>query len=877
MLKEENKENSLRDMYEMHEGYVSDKWELYLKEYSKLFEKFRDKPIALLEIGVQNGGSLEIWSKYFHKDSILIGIDIEEKCRYLKYNNSNIKVIIGDATKSEILEIIKNESGIDYFDIIIDDGSHKSRDIITTFCNLFPILKIGGIYIIEDLHCSYFKEYEGGLQKSSSSIEFFKNLIDVINYEHWRLNIPRSQILKDFFHLYSTSLNDIELAKIHSIKFLNSLCIIEKEDPINNRLGKRVVVGKYAVVSPTVNPNLLGDSLLSDVFFEGEYNPTKFELEQEKTSLQKKLEEVEDENDTTTNKTENSYDYQSWIKNFDTLMEDDVRKIKEHIERLSHKPLLSIIMPVYNTPEKFLRRAIESVINQLYPYWELCIVDDASTLPHVKEVLEEYRKKDKRIKVVYRETNGHISEASNTALEIATGEFIVLVDHDDEIPPHALYMVALEINRNPDANIIYSDEDKIDENGNRFDPYFKPDFNYLLFLGQNMIGHLGVYRTSLVKDLGGFRKGFEGAQDWDLALRIVEIVPEHTVRHIPFILYHRRVLERSTASGIQTKPYVREAQYKVVSEHLKRRDIEADLIDVNKAFWRVKFLLKNHSKKVSIIIPTKNKVELLYRCIESIFEKTSYKNFEIIVVDNRSDDHKTLEYLNKISKHPQIKVLRYNFPFNYSKINNYAVKFATGELLLFLNNDTEVINNDWLEELVSHAIRKEVGAVGTMLYYPNDTIQHAGVILGIGGVSGHAYRHFPKGHPGQFGRAWLPQYLSAVTGACLMTRKEIFQEIGGFDKKLEVGYNDIDLCLRIREKGYKIVWTPYAELYHYEGATRGIETIANPRVKREVWTMIERWGKMLYFDPAYNPNLTLDRLDFSLAFPPRVKKPWHEI
>jgi GT2 family glycosyltransferase len=337
------------------------------------------------------------------------------------------------------------------------------------------------------------------------------------------------------------------------------------------------------------------------------------------------------------------------------------------------------------------------------------------------------------------------------------------------------------------------------------------------------------------------------------------------------------VLELSTASGIQTKPCVREAQYKAVSEHLKRRDIEADLIDVNKAFWRVKFLLKNHSKKVSIIIPTKNKVELLYRCIESIFEKTSYKNFEIIVVDNRSDDYKTLEYLNKISKHPQIKVLRYNFPFNYSKINNYAVQFATGELLLFLNNDTEVINNDWLEELVSHAIRKEVGAVGAMLYYPNDTIQHAGVILGIDVVAGHAYRHFPKGHPGQFGRAWLPQYLSAVTGACLMTRKEIFQEIGGFDKKLEVGYNDIDLCLRIREKGYKIVWTPYAELYHYEGATRGIETIANPRARREAWTMIERWGKMLYFDPAYNPNLTLDRIDFSLAFPPRVKKPWYEI
>jgi glycosyltransferase involved in cell wall biosynthesis len=590
-----------------------------------------------------------------------------------------------------------------------------------------------------------------------------------------------------------------------------------------------------------------------------------------------KREELKATTRETLNHVNYTYDYQSWINNFDTLREDDVRKIKEHIERLSHKPLFSIIMPVYNTPEEFLRRAIESVINQLYPHWELCIADDASTLPHVKEVLEEYRRKDKRIKVVYRKTTGHISEASNTALEIATGEFIVLVDHDDEIPPHTLYMVALEINRNPDVNIIYSDEDKIDENGNRFDPYFKPDFNYLLFLGQNMISHLGVYRTSLVKKVGGFRKGFEGAQDWDLALRIVEIVPEYTIRHIPFILYHWRVWERSTASGIQTKPYVREAQYKAVNEHLKRRNIEADLLDVNGVFWRVKFLLKNHSKKVSIIIPTKNRLELLSRCIESILEKTSYKNFEIVIVDNGSDDNETLEYLNKISKHTQINVLRYDIPFNYSKINNYAVRFATGELLLFLNNDTEVINNDWLEELVSHAIRKEVGAVGAMLYYPNNTIQHAGVILGIGGVAGHAYRHFPKGHPGQVGRAWLPQYLSVVTGACLMTRKEIFQEVGGFDEKFEVAFNDVDLCIRIREKGYKIVWTPYAELYHHEGVSRDKDTIENPRFRKEIEMMIQRWGHLLYSDPAYNPNLTLDAEDFSLAFPPRVKKPWYDV
>ncbi|MGC9079734.1 MAG: glycosyltransferase family 2 protein [Nanopusillaceae archaeon] len=268
---------------------------------------------------------------------------------------------------------------------------------------------------------------------------------------------------------------------------------------------------------------------------------------------------------------------------------------------------------------------------------------------------------------------------------------------------------------------------------------------------------------------------------------------------------------------------------------------------------------------------------MLSRCINSILIKTTYKNYEIIVLDNGSDDVKTINYLKEISTNPNIKVIKYDIPFNYSKINNYSVKFAEGELLVFLNNNTEVINEDWLEELVSHAARKEVGAVGAMLYYPNDTIQHAGVILGIKGVAGRAHRFFSKGHPGYMGRALLAQYLSAVTGACLMTRREVFEEVGGFDEKFEVAFNDVDLCLRIREKGYKIVWTPYAELYHYEGGSRGKDTIENPRFKREFDMMIERWGHILYNDPAYNPNLTLDTEDFSLAFPPRVTKPWDKI
>lgn len=569
--------------------------------------------------------------------------------------------------------------------------------------------------------------------------------------------------------------------------------------------------------------------------------------------------------------------YSLWIQMYDKITEEDRDKIKKHILMLKYKPFFSIIMPVYNTPEKLLRKAIESVLNQLYPYWELCIADDASTEPHVRKVLEEYKEKDSRIKVVYRERNGHISEASNTALEVAKGDFVVFLDHDDELTEHALYMLTVELNNYPDANIIYSDEDKIDENGNRFDPYFKPDFNYLLLLGQNYMAHLIAYRTNLIKELGGLRSGYEGAQDWDLVLRAVEKVPEETVRHIPFILYHWRVTRGSTAMGINEKTYAREAQYRALKKHLEIKGIKAELYDVNNVHWRIKFALPENLPCVSIIIPTRDRLDLISRCVNSILTKTNYPNYEIIILDNGSKEEKTLRYFDEVSKHNKIKVIRYDIPFNYSKINNYAVQYAKGELLLFLNNDTEVINPDWLEEMVPHIIREEVGIVGAMLYYPDNTIQHAGVILGIGGVAGHAYRFFPKGHPGQSGRVWLAQYMSAVTGACLLIKRKVFEEVGGFEEDLAVAFNDVDLCLKVLSRGYKIVWTPYAELYHYEGISRGKDTIENPRFRKEIEYMQNKWGHILYRDPAYNPNLTLEKEDFSLAFPPRIRKPWEDI
>ena len=569
-----------------------------------------------------------------------------------------------------------------------------------------------------------------------------------------------------------------------------------------------------------------------------------------------------------------NFTYLHWVARYDTLTDKDRRSIRQHIARLPYRPLISVIMPTYNTPEQYLRRAIESVRSQLYPYWELCIADDASEKPHVHRILEEYRAIDERIKVVYREKRGHISEASNSALALATGEFIAFLDHDDELPEHALYMVVVELNDHPEADLIYSDEDKINEKGKRFGPYFKPDWNYDLLLGQNYLAHLAVYRTALVREIGGLRKGYEGAQDWDLALRVVEKIPSSHIRHIPHILYHWRTIPGSAALGIHEKPYVREAQYKALRTHFERIGQDVEILPVQEIFWRIRYLLPQPFPFVSLIIPTRNRLDLLHRCLESILQKTTYPNYEIVLVDNQSDDPETLSYLINIGKEARVRVLRYDAPFNYAAINNFAASYAKGEVLGFLHDDVEIITPNWLEEIVSHALRSEVGAVGAMLYYPDETIQHAGVILGLGGLAGYAYRYFPKGYPGHGGRAWLTQSLSAVTGACLFLRKTIFEEVQGFDEAFAVAFNDVDLCLRIRERGYKIIWTPFAELCHHEGASRGRDTVENPRFQRESALLRKRWEEALLYDPAYNPNLTLNREDFSFAFPPRIQKPW---
>jgi glycosyltransferase involved in cell wall biosynthesis/2-polyprenyl-3-methyl-5-hydroxy-6-metoxy-1,4-benzoquinol methylase len=568
-------------------------------------------------------------------------------------------------------------------------------------------------------------------------------------------------------------------------------------------------------------------------------------------------------------------DYQTWIRRYDTLSDTDRRAIHLQITTWENPPKISVIMPVYNAPEKFLRLAIESVREQIYPHWELCIADDASPQPHVRRMLEAYAQKDARIKVVFRSENGHISATSNDALALATGDYIALLDHDDTLAEHALYWVASEIVRHPDAELIYSDEDKIDEKGRRCDPYFKPDWDPELLLGQNYISHLGVYKREQVLNIGGFRPEFEGSQDWDLVLRFTDDLAPAQIRHIPAILYHWRMLSGSTASDLGAKPYVVDAAKRAITETLERRDEDAILDSAcNGAFHLPRFTV-NESPLVSIIIPTRNGLSDLRQCLDSL-SRTSYPNTEILIIDNQSDDPETLTYLSEIQRRPDLRVLSYPYPFDYAGMHNWAVPQSRGEYICLLNNDTEVIANRWLTEMLGQGQRRNIGAVGAKLLYPDGTIQHGGVLLGIGGIAGHAHKSQHSESLGHFSRTALLQNFSAVTAACLLMKKDHWNRVRGMAQELTVAFNDVDLCLRLREAGLRNVWLPQALLYHHESKSRGSD-IHPDKLRRfalEHAYMQWRWGFVLRNDPAYNPNLTLGREDFSLAWPPRVRHPW---
>ena len=545
----------------------------------------------------------------------------------------------------------------------------------------------------------------------------------------------------------------------------------------------------------------------------------------------------------------------------------DLQKLTEIIEILPHKPLISVVMPVFNPPESFLRDAIESVINQIYPNWELCIADDASTEPYVREVLTHYQVQDDRIRVKFRETNGHISHCSNSALELATGEFVALLDHDDLLTPDALYEVALLINRHPTADMIYSDEDKIDEQGQLTGPFFKPEWCPDSFLSKMYTCHLGTYRRSLVNEIGGFRAGLEGSQDYDLVLRVTE--KTHEIFHIPKILYHWRIHEQSVTSGAAAKPYAFIAAEKAIAEALDRRGEPGQVTGIPGylGHYSVRYKLLAHPR-VSIIIPTRDLSHILDRCLESIFSQTTYSNYDVLVIDNGSVEPSAFEVFDRWQiKEPQrFRCQRLDIPFNYSILNNYAVEHCQGDYLLFLNNDTEVLTPDWIDAMLEQAQRPSIGAVGARLLYPDGTLQHGGVIAGLGGLAAHSHRHYPGDAPGYYCQILTINNYSAVTAACMMCRRDVFLKVGGFEEALAGNYNDVDFCFKLLEKGYRNVYLPHVKLYHHESKSRGMEDTLEKksRFQQEFAHIRRKWTALIDNDPCYSPHLTRDREDYSI-------------
>ena len=567
--------------------------------------------------------------------------------------------------------------------------------------------------------------------------------------------------------------------------------------------------------------------------------------------------------------TPSSVGYEEWIETVELPSLPGNKEVSLMLASMTHPPVISIVIPVYNPAEIYLRACLDSVLAQSYPHWELCIADDRSPKEHVQRVLREYEAKDSRIKVVYRKHNGHISAASNSALEIAKGDFVALLDHDDVLPEHAMLFMAQAICEQPHTQILYSDEDKINARGERFDPHFKSDWNPDLFFSQNYVSHLGVYRRSLLQQIGGFRLGVEGSQDQDLLLRCLPHVAAEQIVHIPRVLYHWRTIEGSTALASGEKSYTTEAGIKALRDYFSKQQpevtVEAGLVPNT---YRVRYPISEPAPLVSLLIPTRYRRALTETAVRSIVDCSTYTHFEILILDNGSVEQETLDFFAQIQQEDsRVRVLRYDHPFNYSAINNFGVRHAKGAIIGLVNNDIEVINPDWLTEMVSHCMRPEIGCVGAKLYYSNDTIQHGGVILGIGGVAGHSHKQYPRHHPGYFSRLLLTQNLSAVTAACLLIRKNIYEEVAGLDEEnLHVAFNDVDFCLKVREAGYRNLWTPYAELYHYESISRGAEDSPEKlaRFAREVNFMKSKWGKHLELDPFYSPNLTKSREDFSI-------------
>lgn len=562
---------------------------------------------------------------------------------------------------------------------------------------------------------------------------------------------------------------------------------------------------------------------------------------------------------------DNDYDYAEWYS-LTKPTDEELEGQRETV--FSYSPKFSIVMPVYKTPEKYLKEMLDSILNQTYGNWELCMADGSPEGESVSRILRRYGEKDSRIRFKVLGENRKIAGNTNAAMEMATGDYIVLADHDDVMTPNALYECVKALNDDADIDVIYSDEDKMDMDGGAlFDPHFKPDFNPDLLTSVNYICHLFVARRSLVDQVGGFKEEFDGAQDYDFIFRCTEEAGK--IRHIPKVLYHWRCHQDSTASNPASKLYAFEAGSRAIKAHYERMGIQVEKVEkgVDYGIYHTTFKITG-DPLVSVIIPSKDHHMDLDLCIRSIMDRGTYKNVEFIVIENNSVEPDTFAYYKRIQTEcRQVRVVTWERDFNYSAINNFGVTYAKGDYLLFLNNDVEIIAPGFMEEMLGFVQREDVGAVGARLLYQDDTIQHAGVVVGFGGVAGHTFIGLHKAENSYFHRAMCAQDYSAVTAACLMTKKKLFDQAGGFSEELAVAFNDIDYCMKIRTLDKLVVYAPYAVLYHYESKSRGLEDTPEKvaRFNREVAVFAKKWPDILrHGDPYYNPNLTLRKSNFAL-------------
>ncbi len=1024
--------DSLKTLHENHQGKVSDKWTRYLEDYDPILTPYRNQAINLLEIGVQNGGSLEVWSKYFPEATHIIGCDINEKCQDLHYDDPRIRIIIGDAgtdaTKQQILAIVPT------FDIIIDDGSHTSGDIVRNFTHYFDRLNDNGTFIIEDLHCSYWQEFDGGLYHPYSAINFLKNLADIVNHEHWGLPLRNSETLEEICQHYNV-ITPSSLAHIHSVEFINSICVIKKRAIAENELGSRIIVGQDASVEPnrkqdnntrSVAPNqsespyphstqaIIANLRAQLIAVQQNLEAAQLkhqqdeqtlqtqltqlsqlaQLEDELVTMQKQLEFVEktkaeeaknaaalkeelqaaqsqlnnnqqqqqenqnlqehianlDSHITGLNnhitslhqhinilqtrtqrisklwtfrllkplfKTEqaissaNRYrkgfrllvrekgsigkayqtvrrtikkngiksakqllknylsnknndnahsSYLSHHDNNDAVIVNNVvadlffkqqnefsfEEIKNDIATFSQTPKISVLIPVYNTPEKWLRRVIESLQDQIYTNWELCVVDDCSTHQLPRQIIKELSEQDKRIRYHFSEKNQGISKTSNIALDMAKGEFIALVDHDDEITPDAFYWIVKAINENENVEFIYSDECKIDDTDARhlYFPILKPDWSPEIMINGMITGHLTAYKTDIVREIGGFRSEYDFSQDYDLALRMGRICKN--IIHIERILYLWRSISGSAASG--DKPYARISNLKALQDHLNQLNVPAKIRELPHA--NSFDMVLNEAKLVSIIIPS-DSYKNLTAAIDEIIKKTDYENYEIIAVCNSQLMRKLVK---KYQNEERIKFSAYDKLYNFSDKCNQGAKDANGEFIIFYNDDVFPLQDNWLSKLISYLYLPDVGGVSPKLLYENNLIQYAGMISGTPGLAGTAYHCYGKDEQSS-DYLLMNNYVrnvSILSGACCAFKRDIFLKVGGFDSiNTPDGHSDVDLSFKIRSNGYRCVYTPYSVLYHIGNHSWGGK---KGKYKADIFCL-KHWGEYISKDPYFTDTM----------------------